>query len=104
MSSNLTSVTVRILDKDYNVACPPEEKVALLKSAEHLNQRMKEIRDTGKVVGLDRMAVMVALNLANDLLKIEDAVNEVDTEVTERVRRMRARMDDALGAERQFEF
>ena len=104
MSSNLTSVTVRILDKDYQVACPPEEKVALLKSAEHLNARMKEIRDTGKVVGLDRMAVMVALNLANDLLKIEDAVNEVDTEVTERVRRMRARMDDALGAERQFEF
>lgn len=99
-----TSVTVRILDKDYQVACPPEEKVNLLKSAEHLNARMKEIRDSGKVVGLDRMAVMVALNLANDLLKIEEAVSEIDGEVTERVRKMRARMDEVLGAERQFEF
>lgn len=102
--SNATSVTVRILDKDYQVACPPEEKVALLKSAEYLNERMKEIRDSGKVVGLDRMAVMVALNLTNDLLKIQDAVDDVDSEVSERVRKMRSRMDDVLGAERQFEF
>lgn len=102
--SNATSVTVRILDKDYQVACPPEEKVALLKSAEYLNERMREIRDSGKVVGLDRMAVMVALNLTNDLLKIQDAVDNVDSEVSERVRKMRSRMDDVLGAERQFEF
>jgi cell division protein ZapA len=102
--STPTSVTVRILDKDYQVACPEEEKMALMKSAEFLNQRMREIRDTGKVIGLDRMAVMVALNLVNDLLKIEDAVGDVDDEVTDRVRKMRARMDEVLGAERQFEF
>lgn len=102
--STATSVTVRILDKDYQVACPEEEKMALMKSAEFLNQRMREIRDTGKVIGLDRMAVMVALNLVNDLLKIEDAVGDVDEEVTDRVRKMRARMDEVLGAERQFEF
>lgn len=102
--STATSVTVRILDKDYQVACPEEERMALMKSAEFLNQRMREIRDTGKVIGLDRMAVMVALNLVNDLLKIEDAVGDVDDEVTDRVRKMRARMDEVLGAERQFEF
>ena len=102
--SGPTSVTVRILDKDYQVACPPEEKVALLKSAEFLNERMKEIRDTGKVIGLDRMAVMVALNLANDLLKVQGEVNDVDSEVTERIRNMRSRMDDVLGTDRQFDF
>ena len=62
-------VTIRILEKEYNVACPVEEKASLLASAELLNVKMREIRDSGKVVGLDRVAVMAALNLANELLK-----------------------------------
>ena len=51
-------VSVRILEKEYFVACPHEERAALLDAAEFLNGRMREIRDTGKVVGLDRVAVM----------------------------------------------
>ena len=62
-------VTIRILEKEYNVACPLEEKASLLASAEFLNGKMKEIRDSGKVVGLDRVAVMAALNIANELLQ-----------------------------------
>lgn len=102
--SSVTSVTVRILDKEYQVACPDEERAALLESAEFLNRRMKEIRDSGKVVGLDRMAVMVALNMANELLQIRNAVEEIEDEVGERARNMRQRMDELLGAVRQFEF
>lgn len=102
--SALTSVTVKILDKEYQVACPEEERSALLQSAEMLNRRMKEIRDSGKVVGLDRMAVMVALNLANELLQVRESFDQVDDEVGERARNMRARMDQVLGAMRQFEF
>ena len=52
------------MEKEYVVACPYEERSALLDAAEFLNGRMREIRDSGKVVGLDRIAVMVALNLA----------------------------------------
>ena len=63
-------VSVRILEKEYVIACPYEERSALLDSAEFLNARMREVRDSGKVVGLDRIAVMVALNLANELLAI----------------------------------
>ncbi|HEX7029080.1 MAG TPA: cell division protein ZapA [Gammaproteobacteria bacterium] len=98
------SVTVRILDKEYQVACPEEERAALLQSADMLNRRMKEIRDSGKVVGLDRMAVMVALNLANELLQLREAFDEIDSEVGTRAREMRSRMDAVLGAVRQFEF
>ncbi len=102
--SALTSVTVRILEKEYQVACPEEERTALLESADMLNRRMKEIRDSGKVVGLDRMAVMVALNLANELLQLRESFAEIDNEVGERAREMRQRMDAILGAVRQFEF
>jgi cell division protein ZapA len=102
--SALTSVTVKILDKEYQVACPEEERAALMQSADMLNRRMKEIRDSGKVVGLDRMAVMVALNLANELLQLRETFEQVDGEVGERARGMRQRMDAILGAVRQFEF
>ena len=61
MSASFSQVTIRILEKEYNVACPAEEKSALLASAELLNTKMREIRDSGKVVGLDRVAVMAAL-------------------------------------------
>ena len=60
-------MSVRILEKEYIVACAPEERTELLDSAEYLNGRMREIRDSGKIVGLDRIAVMAALNLAHEL-------------------------------------
>ena len=65
-------VSVRILEKEYFVTCPYEERAALLDSAEFLNARMREVRDSGKVVGLDRIAVMVALNLTNELLRLRE--------------------------------
>ena len=67
--ADATRVSVRILDKDYFVACPKEERNDLIDSAAFLNARMKEIRDTGKVVGADRIAVMAALNIANEMLR-----------------------------------
>lgn len=66
-------ISVRILEKEYFVACPYEERSDLLDSAEFLNTKMREIRDSGKVVGLDRIAVMAALNLANEVLRARAA-------------------------------
>jgi cell division protein ZapA len=68
-----TTVTVRILDKEYQVACPDEEVDELTASARHLDRQMRAIRETGKVLGLDRMAVMAALNIAHDYLRLEGA-------------------------------
>lgn len=61
-------VKVNILDKEYLVACPPGQQEGLMHAARFLNQRMQEIRSSGKVVGLDRIAVMAALNIAHELL------------------------------------
>jgi cell division protein ZapA len=102
MSELYAHVTIRILEKEYQVACPAEEKGDLLASAELLNRKMREIRDSGKVVGLDRVAVMAALNLANDLLKAQNQGAELKNVVGSRVKAMRERIDSALGPAKQL--
>jgi cell division protein ZapA len=95
MTDRMVRVSVRILEKEYQVACLPEERSELLDSAEFLNGKMKDIRDAGNIVGLDRIAVMAALNLAHELLK-RNRNDAIENEVTERVRQMRERVESAL--------
>jgi cell division protein ZapA len=95
MTAALVRVSVRILEKEYQVACLPEERSELLDSAEFLNGKMRDIRDAGNIVGLDRIAVMAALNLAHELLK-RNRNEAIESEVTERVRQMRERVESAL--------
>ena len=68
MSSDPQALKVHILDKEYMVACPEDEVDALKASAQHLNDTMTEIREQGKVVGIDRIAVMAGLNIAHEAL------------------------------------
>ena len=102
MTETVAHVTIRILEKDYHVACPAEEKAALLDSAELLNNKMREIRDSGKVVGLDRVAVMAALNLANELIRAQGQDEELKNIVGLRIRSMREHLDSALGPAKQL--
>lgn len=102
MNEMYAHVTVRILEKEYHVACPANEKSALLASADLLNSKMREIRDAGKVVGLDRVAVMAALNLANELLETQGRGDELKDIVGLRIKSMRERLDDALGPAKQL--
>jgi cell division protein ZapA len=96
-------VSVRILEKEYFVSCPQEERADLLDSAEYLNKKMREIRDTGKVVGADRIAVMAALNMANELLRLRRQDQELQGGVTGRVKNMRERVEGALQRTRQLD-
>jgi cell division protein ZapA len=66
------TVTVTILDKEYKVACPEEQEPELVVSAKYLDKQMRSIRDTGKVIGLERIAVMAALNLSHELLQASE--------------------------------
>lgn len=102
-SQDQARVSVRILEKEYFVSCPYEERSALLDSAEYLNARMREIRDSGRVVGHDRIAVMVALNLANELLKLKEREAALDAEVSGRLRRMREQVESTLERGQQLE-
>jgi cell division protein ZapA len=98
-----TAVSVRILDKEYFVGCPADERNDLLESAEYLNKKMREIRDTGKVVGADRIAVMAALNMANELLRLRKQDQEIQGNVSGRVKHMRERVEGALQRTRQLD-
>ena len=101
--SDATRVSVRILDKDYFVACPSEERSDLIDSAAFLNSRMKEIRDTGKVVGADRIAVMAALNIANEMLRQREQGHGSQAELATRVRLLRERVETALQKGQQLD-
>lgn len=78
-------VTITILDKDYPIACPPEEREALLRAASELNKRMRTIRNTGSIIGLERIAVMAALNLCHELEQIKDGSANLPTEDLNRI-------------------
>jgi cell division protein ZapA len=103
MTDRTVRVSVRILEKEYQVACLPEERSELLDSAEYVNGKMREIRDGGNVVGLDRIAVMVALNLAHELLKVRTRGDGHDAEPGQKVRRMRERVESALTKAQQLD-
>jgi cell division protein ZapA len=103
MSDRNVRVSVRILEKEYQVACLPEERSELLDSAEFLNNKMREIRDGGNIVGLDRIAVMAALNLSHELLKIRNRGDAAQGDVGRKVRQMRERVETALAKSQQLD-
>ena len=96
-------LSVRILEKEYYVACGPEERTDLLDCAEFLNGRMKEIRDSGKIIGLDRIAVMAALNLAHEVLKLRGRDIGADHDTGRRIKALRERVESALEKGQQLE-
>jgi cell division protein ZapA len=100
---SVAQVSVRILEKEYQFSCPASERNDLLNSAEFLNAKMRQIRDSGKVVGLDRIAVMAALNLSNDLLKNRNREELLDSDWGLRLKSMRERVETALDSGKQLE-
>lgn len=72
------TLSVHILGKEYQVACPSEERDSLLRASVELDRRMKTIRQSGSVLGLERIAVMAALNLSHECLEL--AENRKDPE------------------------
>ncbi|MCH8248337.1 MAG: cell division protein ZapA [Proteobacteria bacterium] len=103
MTEQTAQVSVRILDKEYQVACPADERTNLLDSAEILNAKMREIRDTGRIVGLDRIAVMAALNMANDLLNANARDQELEGGISDRLKLISDRVDHVLGDSQQLD-
>ncbi len=103
MSEMYAHVSVRILEKEYQVSCPADERTALLDSAEILNVKMREIRDSGKVVGLERVAVMAALNLANELLQANAKDKVLEGTLGNRLKLMSDQVESVLGNTQQLD-
>lgn len=99
MSSDVKPVSVLILEKEYLVACPQEQSAALHEAARHLDEKMREIRAAGKVIGLDRIAVMAALNLTHEMLQERRDKDRVNEAFVDRVRLLQEKIEDALTEE-----
>ncbi|HID46176.1 MAG TPA: cell division protein ZapA [Chromatiaceae bacterium] len=91
------------MDKEYRVACEPGEEDALLASALNLDERMRAIRQTGKIIGTERIAVMVALNMAHELLNLSNNSNEVDASLERKMRNLQDQVEVALHQFNQLE-
>ncbi|MFT4629196.1 MAG: cell division protein ZapA [Arenicella sp.] len=88
-------VNISIMGRDFSVACPPDEREDLLEAARYLDGNMKEIKKTGKIIGAERCAIMAALNITNELLKLKRATAQ-QTQVNKRLENLQQRIDDAL--------
>lgn len=103
MSQENTPVVINILDKEYRVSCPEDEHEALLESAHYLNTRMREVRDAGKVIGMDRIAIMTALNIAHELLSCQQRTREFEDEVEPQLLSLQDKIEVILDNSRQLE-
>jgi cell division protein ZapA len=103
MNDIYAHISVRILEKEYQFSCPADERTDLLDSAEILNNKMREIRDGGKVVGLDRIAVMAALNMANELLRSRANDKDLEDNFGNRLKLISDRVESVLGSSQQLD-
>jgi cell division protein ZapA len=104
VNTEAKGVTIQILGREFRVACPEGEEKQLHESVEFLNRKMKEVRDTGKVVGNDRIAMMAALNIAHEFLAQKPGATKsgssVDgAEFRRRIVSMQETLDTAISAD-----
>lgn len=90
------SVTVHILDKEYRVACPDGQEQSLIEAARQLDEKMRAIRQSGKVIGMERIAVMAALNISNELLLLNCEHKELKEKTKQRLSKITQKVDHAL--------
>lgn len=91
-----TQVSIKILDKEYRIACNARDQDDLRASAHLLDTRMRDIRQTGRVIGSDRMAVMAALNIAHELIKLQRSRPLANESADRRLYQLQERVSTAL--------
>ncbi|MFG1487865.1 cell division protein ZapA [Oceanospirillum sp. HFRX-1_2] len=91
------TVEVKILERSYVVGCPSDKQSDLIDSAKYLDRKMREIRDSGKVIGTERIAIMAALNIAYEMLH----GNQENKESQEQIQRINEKLSAAIQALRQ---
>ena len=103
MSDDDASVVVIILDKEYRFACNPQERDSLIASAHYLDGKMRAIRQGGKLLGTDGLAVMAALNITHELLNDKSRKDDLDDVLSGRIRGIQEKIESALHDGRQME-
>ncbi|MCF6204149.1 MAG: cell division protein ZapA [Methylococcaceae bacterium] len=95
-NSKKQPVSIKILGKDYKVVCSEEEQETLMQSAQELDEQMRKIRDSGKVTGADRIAVMAALNLTHDLREPKTSPATEEKDIINQLANLRHKIENTL--------
>ena len=95
--------SVYILDKEYLISCAEDEREQLHAAVTFLNLKMKDVKESGKVIGAERIAVMTALNIAHELLAYKRQNDNYTTSIDKTIQRLRNKLDEALTSGRQME-
>jgi cell division protein ZapA len=96
MSSDSKGLQINIMGREFRVACAEDEQAGLLEAVEYLNQKMSEVRDRGKVIGLERIAIMTALNIAHEFLNTKVGGSFDIAEIRRRISGMETALDQAI--------
>ena len=97
MSNEMIPVTVRIMGKEYKISCPEGEHESLIVSAKHVNENMQLIRDGGKALGAERIAVMAAINIAHELVNAKTSENGSNSDIVTRLDNLQKIVDGYIG-------
>lgn len=95
MSVDSKGLQINVMGREFRVACPENEQKGLLEAVDYLNKKMNEIRDNGKVIGLERIAIMAALNIAHELLTTKVGGFDI-AELKRRMENMETMLDQAM--------
>lgn len=99
MSIGEKGICVRILEKELRIACAPNQESALRDAAQYLDMQMRKIRQTGRVIGLDRIAMMAALNITNELLTMRNRLSPAEENFLERIKELQEKIDTVLSTQ-----
>ena len=94
--SEATPVSVSILDREFLIGCTAEERAGLIAAASYLDGKMREVRGSSRTQGLDRIAVMAALNIAHELLQARQNNESESGALAQHLQALRAKLDAAL--------
>jgi cell division protein ZapA len=103
MNEQSTAMQVKILDKEYQVNCPPADQEALIKSAQYLDENMRKIKGRGNIHGTEKIAVMAALNITHDMLRKNRMINDTRHSTEQQVKGLEDKIDMAIASSRQLE-
>lgn len=97
------SVTISILGRDYQIACPPEEEDSLRRSARYLDSQMEQVKIRGASLSYDKIAVLAALNITHEFLKKNTETSSTETASLRELKQLEKKIDVALQAAKQIE-
>ncbi|HIF50545.1 MAG TPA: cell division protein ZapA [Thiotrichaceae bacterium] len=103
MSKDSSPISVTVLEKEYLINCEAGERESLRRAADFLNQKMDEMKNSGVIIGAERIAIMTALNITNELLAYKRDNQDYTSSVDNTLKRLQNKINDALARDTQLD-